>query len=343
MRKSYNYISFIFFLFLNQFPIQAQDINFSQFYELAMLRNPALAGFFKGDIKMTANYRNQWQSIGVPFQTSAISFETRTSVSQSSFDYLSLGIQLTNDIAGDSKLGKTQFLPFVTYHKLLVGSTNTYLSLGFMGGAVQQRFNPIDLRFDDQFVNGSYSPLNPTRQNFSRTNFTYGDATVGLSLSSEVGAAKAYVGASYFHFLQPRVAFNREYDIRLNKKFVMNMGLSTPMSDFDNLVLYGDLFFQGGSRQFQGGLMYMHNIVSYGEEDDLGIGVGAFYRWDDAIIPLVKLNWYQLSFGFTYDVNISKLKPASLYRGGLEASVSYKAYLNIMNSSLQKVKCVVPF
>ena len=87
----------------------------------------------------------------------------------------------------------------------------------------------------------------------------------------------------------------------------------------------------------------MHNIVSYGEEDDLGIGVGAFYRWDDAIIPLVKLNWYQLSFGFTYDVNISKLKPASLYRGGLEASVSYKAYLNIMNSSLQKVKCVVPF
>lgn len=333
----------IIFMFLLYLPVHGQDINFSQFYELAMLRNPALAGFFKGDVKFTANYKNQWQSVGVPFQTSAFSFETRTSVSQSSFDYLSLGIQLTNDVAGDSKLGKTQFLPFVTYHKLLVGATNTYLSLGFMGGAVQQRFNSTNLRFDDQFVNGSYSPLNPTRQNFSRTNFTYGDATVGLSLSSELGGSKGYVGGSYFHFLQPRVAFNNEFDIRLNKKFAINMGLSTPMSDFDNLILYGDLFFQGGNRQFQGGLMYMHNIVSYGEEDDLGIGVGAFYRWDDAVIPLIKINWYQLSMGFTYDVNISKLKSASLYRGGVEASISYKTYLNIMNSSLQKVKCVVPF
>ena len=343
MRNLARHILLLFTTTLIYVHVNGQDINFSQFYELAPLRNPALAGFFKGDIKLTTNYRNQWQSIGVPFQTSALSFETRTSISQSSSDYLSLGIQLTNDIAGDSKLGKTQFLPFVTYHKLLSGASNTYLSLGFMGGPVQQRFNPADLRFDDQFVNGSYSPLNPTRQNFSRTNFTYGDATVGLSISSEIGAAKAYFGASYFHFLQPKVAFNNDYDIRLNRKHSLNMGYNTPMSDYDNIILYGDLFLQTGSTQFQGGLIYMHNWVSYGEEDDLGIGVGAFYRWDDAVIPLIKMNWYQFSMGFTYDINVSNLKSASMYRGGFEASVTYKAYLNIMNSSLQKVRCLVPF
>lgn len=336
-----NYIISILLMMANQ--IKAQDINFSQFYEIPVLRNPALAGLFKGDIKFTTNYRNQWQSIGSSFQTSAISFESRTSINQSSSDYLSLGLQLTNDVAGDSKLGKTQFFPFVTYHKLLAGATNTYLSLGFMGGPAQQRFNPIGLRFDDQFVDNVYSPLNPTRQNFSRTNFTYADASVGLSISSELGVTKAYFGTSYFHFLQPKVAFNQDFDIRLNRKFVLNLGLTTPTSDFDNIVVYGDMFFQGGNRQFQGGVVYMHNFLSYGEEDDLGIGLGAFYRWDDAIIPLFKFNWYKLSMGFTYDINVSKLAAASQYRGGLEASVSYKAYLNIMNSSLQKVKCLVPF
>jgi len=47
--------------------------------------------------------------------------------------------------------------------------------------------------------------------------------------------------------------------------------------------------------------------------------------------------------GVTYDINVSKLKPASIYRGGLEIAVSYKAYLNIMNTSLQKVRCIIPF
>jgi len=339
----------IFYIFLITFGLIlckngiCQDINFSQFHELPILRNPALAGFFKGDIKFTTNYRNQWQSVGVPFQTTAVSFETRTSISQSSSDYLSLGIQLTNDVAGDSKLGKTQFLPFITYHKLLSELSNTYLSLGFMGGPVQQRFSPIGLRFDDQFINNAYSPLNPTRQNFSRTNFTYGDATVGISISTDLGNAKAYLGSSYFHFLQPKIAFNNEYDVRLNKKLVFNMGLITPMSDNDNIIFYSDLFFQGGNRQFQGGFLYIHNLISYGEEEDLGFGIGSFYRWDDAIIPVIKINWYKLSMGFSYDININKLKSASLYRGGIEASVTYKAYLNIMNSSLQKVKCLPPF
>ena len=36
-----------------------QDINYSQFYELPLLRNPALAGIFNGNVRFTAGYRNQ--------------------------------------------------------------------------------------------------------------------------------------------------------------------------------------------------------------------------------------------------------------------------------------------
>lgn len=334
----------ICFLFLIMpLDIICQDINFSQFYELPLLRNPSLAGIYKGDMRLTSAFRNQWQSVSAPYQTSALGFEVRTSLFQNSSDYISAGIQLTNDVAGDSRLGKTQVLPMITYHKLVSGNSNTYLSLGFMGGPVQQKFNPTRLRFDDQFVDGAYTPLNPTQQTFSRTSLTYWDAAVGMNLSSEIGLAKAYLGAAYFHFTQPKVAFDQLSDIRLNKKLVFNFGLNMPMSEYDDMIIYSDVFFQGGNRQIQGGAIYMHHFLTVGEEEDLGFGVGGFYRWNDAVIPVVKFNWYKMSLGITYDVNVSKLKPASIYRGGLEVALSYKAYLNIMNTSLQKVRCVIPF
>src|SRR5579875_946698 len=96
-----------------------QDINFSQFYELPLLRNPALAGTFRGDIRFTSAFRNQWNSVTVPYQTQALGVELKTGVAQNSNDYLSVGIQFTNDVAGDSRLGKTQILPMLTYHKSL--------------------------------------------------------------------------------------------------------------------------------------------------------------------------------------------------------------------------------
>ena len=49
----------------------AQDLTFSQFYEAPLLRNPALAGIFTGDIRLKGNFRSQWGSISVPFKTGA--------------------------------------------------------------------------------------------------------------------------------------------------------------------------------------------------------------------------------------------------------------------------------
>ena len=58
---------------------QAQDIHFSQFYENGILRNPALTGIFSGDYKAGVNYRTQWSSISVPFQTMLATAEDRKS------------------------------------------------------------------------------------------------------------------------------------------------------------------------------------------------------------------------------------------------------------------------
>ncbi|MGG9962969.1 PorP/SprF family type IX secretion system membrane protein [Ferruginibacter sp. SUN106] len=321
----------------------AQDINFSQFYDLPLLRNPSLAGIFSGDIRITSAYRNQWQSVTVPYRTFGLGAEFKKPIGENSNDFFTYGVQLSNDIAGDSKLSRTQAFPVFNYHKSL-GDKNTYLSAGIMGGPVMQRFDPSRLTFDDQYVNGSYSTSNPTKQTFSSTKLTYWDGTAGLCFSSVAGEnTRYYIGVGLFHFTEPKVAFQKQNDIILNKKWVVNGGFAAPLSDENRLIMYLDYFMQGGARQGQGGFMLNHDLVQYDEEQKISISGGVFYRWKDAFMPVVKLDYYDYSLGMSYDVNSSKLKSASQYRGAFEVTLSYKAFNNKYNTSANKVKCPLFF
>ena len=322
--------------------LQAQDLNFSQFYELPLLRNPGLAGTYDGDLRVTGAFKSQWGSVTTPYKSQALSGEGKFAIASSKTDFVSLGLQLTNDVAGDSKFGKTQFLPLLAYHKLLNPEQNTYATIGFLAGPVQERFDVSKLTFDDQFVNGSYSPSNPTRQFFSGSEFIYFDGSVGASFSSEAGEGiRYYLGAGLFHISKPRVAFNQNLDVRLNRKLAINAGFSAMTSDYNKIILYADYFMQGGNRQIQGGLMYKHDFEQDGDAEGEAISFygGGFLRWNDAFVPVIKFDYYKLGIGFTYDVNLSKLHTASRLRGGPELTLSYKGFLNIHNSDTRQVKC----
>lgn len=332
----------IFILLLTRFVGNAQDINFSQFYETPMLRNPALAGIFVGDIRVTSAFRSQWQQVTTPYQTSALGVETKFSVSEYSNDFYSIGVQVTNDVAGDSRMGKTQVLPSFTYHKFIREENNLFLSAGFIGGLVQQRFDPSKLRMGDQFVNGAYSSANPTRQTFNNTNVTYWDLSAGMALSGQLtDQSKFYIGAAYSHFTQPKVAFDKNRDVRLNRKITINAGASIVTSEYDQVLLYADYFHQGGNNLLQGGFLYKHKLWEVDDDMGLAFGLGAFLRWNDAAMPVAKLDYMKWSLGYTYDVNISKLKTASQLRGGSEITLSFKSFLNIRNTSAQKMSCPI--
>ncbi len=317
-----------------------QDINFSQFYDIPLLRNPALAGIFTGDVRLTSAYRNQWQSVTTPYQTIALGIELKRSMGGEGGDFLTYGIQVTRDMAGDSKLSRTQVFPVLNYHKSLSSVKSTYLSAAFMGGPVMQQFDPSKLTFDDQFVGGTYSESNPTRQTFSQTKLTYWDPAVGLCFSSEIGENTTYyVGAGLYHFTRPKVAFQKQNDISLNTKFVVNAGFSAPIAYQTRAIFYGDYFMQGGNRQGQGGFLFSRELDEREDKQKLSIAAGLFYRLRDAFIPVVKLEYYQLNIGVTYDLNTSKLKAASQTRGGFEVTLAYKGFSHRRNSSLDMLRC----
>jgi len=339
------YIKKILLNFLLIFSITnvfAQDFTFSQFYEKPLLRNPALAGVFSGDIRVTGIYRNQWQSVTVPYKTSAASAEIKFPIGKAN-DYLTVGFQMTNDAAGDINLKRTQLLPVVNFHKSLNEDYDSYLSLAFSGGLVSSQFDPGKLQMNDQFVNGAFNPNNPTMQTFSRTSVNYWDLSVGLVYSMSIGEdANFYVGGSLFHLNKPKVAFysNNETTV-LKNKFTINTGLTLPTSYYNRLVLFADYYTQAGNRQFLLGGLFGFDIMQFYDSDDkVTMYLGGFYRWNDAIIPIVKLDFYKLSVGLSYDVNMSQLKTASQWRGGFELSASYKAKLNIRGAGAEKMRCV---
>ncbi|WP_207493242.1 PorP/SprF family type IX secretion system membrane protein [Aridibaculum aurantiacum] len=323
-------------------PLHAQDLTFSQFYELPLLRNPSLAGVFKGDLRVTAVHRSQWQSVTVPFQTSAVGVEYKLPVFNFN-DYVTLGLQASHDIAGDIRLKRTQLFPVLNYHKSLSDDVDNYISLAFMGGPVQSQFDPTQAKLDDQFVNGAYAPTNSTTQVFSRTGFSYWDASTGLTFSSGFGyESRFYVGAALFHLNRPKVNFyNETSETHVDHKWAVNAGLSTAVSDNNRMLFFADMFKQGGNRQFLGGVLYETDLVQYDEDDNVSFAVGGFYRWNDAFVPTIRVTMHEWQAGLSYDVNVSKLKTASQMRGGFELTASYRGFLNTRSSTQDKMRCVM--
>ena len=94
------------------------------------MRYPAISGIFTGDVRIQAAYRNQWASVTTPYKTTAVSAELKKHVGFGD-DYITIGLQLSNDVAGDLNFGVLQLLPAINYMKS-VNQGNGYLSAGFM-------------------------------------------------------------------------------------------------------------------------------------------------------------------------------------------------------------------
>ena len=75
------------------------------------------------------------------------------------------------------------------------------------------------------------------------------------------------------------------------------------------------------------------------EDPQYLLHLGGYLRWNDAIIPVVKLDYEPFSIAFSYDMNISQLRTASQGRGGFEISLGYTGFLNNDNSTKAVLRC----
>lgn len=319
----------------------SQDIHFSQFNEAPLLRNPALAGVFTGDLRLQAVYRTQWQSVTVPYQTTSFNGEYKLPVGKSE-DFVTIGAQILYDKAGTIAMTSTHVLPALNYHKSLSETRNMYLSLGFMGGVVQRRFDRSKVTTNNQFDGSSYNPSIADGEDFANNSYSYFDGTAGMSFNTQISDNpddNMFVGIAYHHFNKPSgVSFYSNTKSELTPKWVYSAGAKFTTNERAYVTFHADYSTQGTSSQMVGGAIY-----SYKLDDEVDpkytIHGGAFVRLKDAIIPVAKLEMKPLSISLSYDANISKLSGATGGRGGFEMGITFQTFVRHDNSIRDAVRC----
>ena len=170
MRKRNYYLLIGLFVTACTFRSLAQDIHFSHLNRQPIYQNPANTGLFAGDIRLTGNYKDQWRSVTVPFQTFAVAGDMKWKQKGINF-----GALLFHDNVGDGFYQTLEFLGSVAKNLKLTSDSSQTLSVGIQVGLNYRKVNMDKFYFDNQFnglIFDASLPTNEAYQNDSRANLT---------------------------------------------------------------------------------------------------------------------------------------------------------------------------
>jgi type IX secretion system PorP/SprF family membrane protein len=304
------------------FAAQAQDPNFSQFFASPLTMNPAMTGKFSGLYRIAGNYRNQWPTINQAFTTSTASIDAailKDNIPE--FDQLGVGFMGFTDRSGNNVL-QYNYLSFSTaYHKALDENGDHQIGIGFQGTYSNRRLDVHSLEFEDMLRSDGFTGVTTETFDGTKLNISYFDAHTGILYNGTTnGENNIYAGASMYHVNQPKESFN-EGDFRLGRRYTFQAGGHVPYG-LDAIHFSANHSRQAGATNTMIGGAYA-KLMNPEQPVPTILYLGSWYRFGDAIIPYVGLEFGEFHIGATYDVNISKLKPASNMRGGMEISLIY--------------------
>ena len=305
--------------------IFAQDLHFSQFDASPLNHNPALTGIFSGDKRFGANFRRQWFEVPVDYITFSGSYDMKFR-RDGARSFWSGGAVFNYDRAGDSKLA-TAYLGLSGSYTF--GFTDgVLLTAGVSLGGGQRSFRTNELEWGNYWDGDIKDPSRGSGEpDFNESKF-YADVGAGLNLRLQKHArTRLDVGVGAFHLNQPNSSFYEntgvaDTDARLPVRTAIQLYGSLQLASFLDLQANGLYHLSGPfTETVVGGLLNFH--ISQKKAREIQFGVGASVRLNDAVIPVVVLQYDGFRVGLSYDINTSLFEEATSGRGGPEFSVRY--------------------
>ena len=307
------------FLILNS-ELKAQDIHFSQFESSPILLNPSLTGHFDGQYRIGTNYRSQWSSVIAPYKTIDIYFDSKLLPSKLN-DKLAIGAAIFTDRAGDWQFGTTEASLSLSYALPLNSNETQFLVLGMQGGMVNRSLDFSNITFGSQFDGGSIDANLPSGETTINNSISFADFSTGLNWIYSVNEKlKLESGLAYFHVNKPDQSFYSDKQDKLQSKFVMHASSNYALSDRSTLMPRILFLRQGPHQEIDVGSLVKRKLEN---KNTTAIYLGGWYRFQDAVVAIIKLDYKDFSFGLSYDINVSELRKASWGRGGPELSIIY--------------------
>ncbi len=296
-----------------------QDIHFSQFNASPFNLNPALTGSFEGAYRFIGNERRQWASVTVPYQTFGISADGRDLFNSK----LNAGITVFSDKAGDSEFGTFQSGISLGYALNLNSDSSQKLFFGVLPGITQRKVNYGNLQFDNQYNGRNFDPSIGNNENFTRENRIFFNAATGIFWTYKIAERKIISsGISLYNLFKPGQSYFDNNQIRLDRRFNFHGLAQINLSEKIDL-LPGFLVMKQGKfteADIGSSIKYILDAQPFHYR---ALFAGLYTRAKDAGFISVGMDYDNWNAGLSYDINYSKLRPASNLRGGLEVSVVY--------------------
>lgn len=152
-----NIAKLLLILFLIPFGLNAQQVEFSQFYAAPLHLNNALAGISYGP-RVAINYRNQWPELGSGpsggFTTYAISYDQHIEKMHGG-----IGVMMVSDRISNNKIVQNSLSAMYSFQ--IRASKKFGIKLGLGGSFIHRYINWYDMLFYDQIqpLTGFYQSI----------------------------------------------------------------------------------------------------------------------------------------------------------------------------------------
>jgi len=297
----------------------SQDIHYSQFFNSPLNLNPALTGIFNGNVRMHANYKDQWAGVPVGYSSADLGFDMKQQVGKKGH-FLGFGALVNYDRAGDLDLGWTGGNLFLSL-SLKLGN-HSFITPGVTVGYYQRSLNPANVTTGNQ-SNGKGVDPTISAETINNESVSFGDLGLGLNYRWQKNFRKHLdLGASLAHVNGPETQFLTTTNTQVDRPQRLSAyGIyQTPLGDKLDLILNGLYSVQDAYEEIVlniQGKIYLNSSKSTA----LYLGVGT--RLEDALYPLIGLEVGPLYGAFSYDLNNSNFDVATNGRGGPELSLRY--------------------
>lgn len=313
--------------------VQAQDPQFSQYYQAPLYINPGFAGI-TAQQRAVFNNRIQWPNLPQAFTTYAASYDIWVDELKSGF-----GLLATTDKMGSAGWRTTTANLLYSY-KVKISEKLVFspgLSFGY-------GFNGIDrtkLRLGDGLEYNGVS-LDPDLQKLG--NQQYFDFGSGFLLYTKT----VFLGAAFAHMNRPNISVLNSTS-RLPMKVTIHGGARIPLYNGPRTIEKVSYLTPSFIYRVQGPISQLDLGVNYHIDP---VSIGVWYRGkpfsknvigtvsQDALIFTMGLYMKNFTVGYSYDFSISQL--ASTSGGSHEISIIYEFVAKPLHRGVKKRNRLIP-
>lgn len=318
----------------------AQDLHFSQFFNNPLLTNPANTGFIPdADYRISASYRNQYSNImAVPYKTFSVYGDAQVFRNKIENGWLGIGGVIMRDVAGTGSLTSTKIYGSLAYHQML--GLSSLLSAGFNVGWANKRIDQSKLTFPDQFDGKFFDASLPTAVLLQNNNVSFFDIQAGMNYAY-FPTENIYINAGYsiMHVNTPQEKFFDATAGADNKIPIRHTAFINGLFKVhDQVIVNPNAYYSrmAGASELVLGLNAAYDLTGDGTKQLIG---GLYYRYNEAVIPMIGLEIKNVRFTFSYDVTASSLKTFNNSLGASEFNVLKKGFYNEYEGNRRQSLC----